>query len=360
VSISLVNVSHDSLEKFIAEGFIRLGLSPEDSSILSDALIFAELRFHPAHGQGVRKLRIFQKRIRDKLVDPFARWEVLKESPSLALIDAHNGIGIVAAQRAMKMAIAKAKECGIGQVVVRNSTHYGSSAIHACQAEKEGCIGIAYTNAGPEMAPWGAREEAVGTNPWGIAAPTNLGFPAVLDIALTRACKGMMQWRAHGDQKMPLDWALTPEGEITDDPNAAMEGALLGIGEYKGYGLAFMTDVLTGVIAGGGFGLAPYSDPKHQDVSHSLTAIDIEWFMPLDVFRERMGTFAAMVKTRKKRPGFSDILLPGEQEARRVERKLRNGVPLVLEVLEDLLVLRKELEIETDIEILGPYQESYV
>jgi LDH2 family malate/lactate/ureidoglycolate dehydrogenase len=283
---------------------------------------------------------------------------VVKESPALALMDAHNGIGTVAAARAMRLAVAKAKVCGIGQVVVRNSTHYGSSAVHACAAEEAGCIGIAFTNAGPEMAPWGAREGATGTNPWGIAAPTGLGFPAVLDIALTTAGKGMMQWQARQGQKMPRDWALTPEGLETDDPNAAMAGALLGIGQYKGYGLAFMTDVLTGVIGGGGFGLTPYADPVKLDVSHTLTAIDIEWFMPLAEFRARMDAFAHMTKSRALRPGFSEILIPGEQEARRVARKSAHGVPLEDGVLEDLRAFGRENGIAATIEVLGPYTEA--
>ncbi|MBP2549767.1 LDH2 family malate/lactate/ureidoglycolate dehydrogenase [Neorhizobium galegae] len=355
--ISMTSVDRQSLSGFMTEGFEVLGLSAEDARIFADALIFSELRFHPGHGQGVRRLRRYQERISQKLVDPRALFEVVKESPALALVDAHNGIGTVAAARAMKLAIEKSKTCGIGQVIVRNSTHYGSSAVHACQAEEAGCIGIAYTNAGPEMAPWGAREGAVGTNPWGIAAPTGLGFPVVMDFALTTAGKGMMLWRSREGRKMPLDWALTPDGEVTDDPDAAMKGALLAIGEYKGYGLAFMTDVLTGVIGGGGFGLTPYADPARLDVSHALTAIDIEWFMPLDTFRARMDEFAGMVKSRKTRPGFSEILLPGEQEARRVARKSADGVPLDDEVLADLLALGRELGVSSRIDVIGPYHE---
>lgn len=352
----MTRVTRDSLRELVREGFVALGLSGEDAATFADALIFSELRFHPGHGQGVRRLRAYQARIGQGLVDPAAPWEVVKESPALALVDAHNGIGTVAASKAMALAIEKAKVCGIGQVVVRNSTHYGSSAVHACKAEAAGCIGIAFTNAGPEMAPWGGREGAVGTNPWGIAAPTGLGFPAVLDIALTTAGKGMMQWHAREGKPMPRDWALTPEGEETDDPNAAMAGALLGIGSYKGYGLAFMTDVLTGVIGGGGFGLEPYSDPKRLDVSHTLTAIDIEWFMPLNEFRARMDRFAEMVKSRQRRPGIEEILIPGEQEARRVARKLEAGVPLDDAVLADLQALRSELGVAAELEILGPWE----
>jgi LDH2 family malate/lactate/ureidoglycolate dehydrogenase len=208
------------------------------------------------------------------------------------------------------------------------------------------------------MAPWGGREGATGTNPWGIAAPTGLGFHAVLDIALTTAGKGMMQWHAREGRPMPRDWALTPDGEETDDPNAAMAGALLGIGQYKGYGLAFMTDVLTGVIGGGGFGLVPYADPAKLDVSHTLTALDVEWFMGLDRFKARMDEFAAMMKSRALRPGFSEILIPGEQEARRVARKSAHGVPLEDGVLADLRALKVELGVAEDIAVVGPYTDS--
>lgn len=355
--IAMTSVTRESLAAFMEEGFRALGLPADDAAIFAEALIFSELRFHPGHGQGVRRLRRYQERIRAGLVNVVTRMEVVKESPALALVDAHNGIGTVAAARAMQMAIAKAKVCGIGQVIVRNSTHYGSSAVHACAAEAAGCIGIAYTNAGPEMAPWGGREGAVGTNPWGIAAPTGLGFPVVMDIALTTAGKGMMQWHAREETPMPRDWALTPEGMETDDPNAAMAGALLGIGQYKGYGLAFMTDVLTGVLGGGGFGLKPYSDQARLDVSHSLTAIDIAWFMPLAEFRARMDEFAAMVKSRQLRPGFSEILLPGEQEARRVARKSAHGVPLDDAVLDDLRALGAELGLKAEIAVVGPYTD---
>ena len=186
--------------------------------------MFSELRFHPGHGQGVKRLRRYQERIRRSRSIPARPWKIVKESPALALVDAHNGIGTVAAARAMTLAIEKAKVCGIGQVVVRNSTHYGSSAVHACQAADAGCIGISFTNAGPEMAPWGGREGRDGHEPLGHRRADGPRLPAVLDIALTTAGKGMMQWHAREGRPMPLDWALTPDGHETDDPNAAMAG----------------------------------------------------------------------------------------------------------------------------------------
>ncbi len=356
--IPMTAVTRESLEAFVFDLLRAMGLPDEEAQIFGDALVFSELRFHPGHGQGVKKLRRYGSRFAEGLVDPAAPWEIVKESPALALVDAHNGIGTVAATRAMRLAIEKAKVCGIGQVVVRDSTHFGSSAVHACLGPEAGCIGIALTNAGPEMAPWGGREGVVGTNPWGIAVPTGLGFPAVLDIALTTAGKGMMTWHAKEGRAIPLDWALTPEGEETDDPNAAMAGALLGIGQYKGYGLAFMTDVLTGVLGGGGYGLKPYADQARWDVSHTLIAIDVEWFMPLDDFRRRMDDFARMCKSSALRPGFTEILIPGEQEARRVARKSEAGVPLENIVLDDLLALGAELGVGREIEVVGPWEDA--
>lgn len=356
--IPMTTVTPDSLEAFVIDLLTAMGLPTEEAEIFGGALIFSELRFHPGHGQGVKKLRRYRDRFAAGGIQPGAPWEVVKESPALALVDAHNGIGTVAATRAMRLAIEKSKVCGIGQVVVRNSTHFGSSAVHACLGPESGCVGIAMTNAGPEMAPWGGREGVVGTNPWGIAAPTGLGFPAVLDIALTTAGKGMMKWHAAEGRPMPTDWALTPEGEETDDPEAAMAGALLGIGRYKGYGLAFMTDVLTGVIGGGGYGLTPYADPQKWDVSHTLIALDIEWFMPLGEFTRRMDDFAEMVKSRALRPGFTEILIPGEQEARRVARKLAVGIPLEPEVIDDLQELANELGVSTEIVVTGSWDDS--
>ncbi|MEM9248090.1 MAG: Ldh family oxidoreductase [Pseudomonadota bacterium] len=354
----MTRVDVAQLRAFVAEAFEALGLNAEDAAIFAGALIFSELRFHPGQGQGVARLRRYEARIRKGEVNLRADWRIVKEGPALALVDADNGIGTVAAAKAMDLAISKAKAGGIGTVIVRGSTHYGSSAVHACRALDHGCIGIATTNAGPEMAPWGGREAVTGTNPWSIAVPTDSGFPSVLDIALTTAGKGMMNWLIREGQKMPRDWALTPEGEETDDPSAALKGALLGIGGHKGYGLAFMTEALTGVLSGGGFGLTPYADPKRQDVSHFLTAIDIGWFMDPAEYAARMGRFAQMAKSRALRPGFDEILIPGEQEARRIARKTTEGVPLADDVFADLQALGRELALKAELVPLGAHDGS--
>ncbi|MFC6646468.1 Ldh family oxidoreductase [Granulicella cerasi] len=344
--VPMVKVDLEDMRSFAREALLAMGCNAEEAAATSEALIYSELRFHPGQGQGVRRLVNYRKRVAEGFISIGAQFEVLKESPALALVDAHNGMGSLVGQRAMRLAIAKAKVCGIGVVVVRGGTHYGSSAVHAAEAEREGCVGVAFTNAGPEMAAWGGATPVVGTNPWAIAAPGGDGFPVVLDIALTTAGKGMMRWHEREGKPMPIDWALTPEGEETTDPTAAMAGALLGIGQYKGYGLSLMTDVMTGVLSGGGFGIEPYSNPARTDVSHTFIAFDIAWFMPVDEFRARMKRFGEMIRASRLRPGFSEVLLPGEQEHRRETQKRAAGVPLADHVFAELQALAAELGIK--------------
>jgi LDH2 family malate/lactate/ureidoglycolate dehydrogenase len=346
MGITLVRVPVDALEDFTYRAFIAMGLSDEEARLCTNGLMHSELRCHPGQGQGVSRLVGYRQRIQNGAYNVGALFDIIKESPALALVDAHNGLGSVVSQKAMKLAVDKAKVCGVGTVVVTNSTHFGSSAVHARVAVEYDCIGIAMTNAGPEMAPWGAASGVVGTNPWGIAAPTGGPFPVSLDIALTTAGKGMMRWHEREGKKMPLDWALTPDGEETDDPTAAMAGALLGIGQYKGYGLAMLTDVLTGVISGGGYGLMPYSNPQKLDVSHTFIAFDIAWFMPVDEFKRRMDDFIMQCKSAKKRPGVAEIMVPGEVEYRREQAFRRDGARLDAVVFDRLHELADELGIE--------------
>ena len=323
-------------------------LTAEDADIIADALVTSELRNLQGQGQGVRRVRAYVDRVRQRQVDPAAPFDIVKESPALALVDAHNGPGTVMAVKAMRLAIAKAKVCGVGMVLVRHSTHFGSASYSASQALAAGCIGVSMTNAGPEMAPWGGIDGVVGTNPWAVAVPSGDGhgaMPIILDMALTTAGKGMMRWLMRDGKKMPTNWAITADGHTTDDPAAAMDGTLLPMGEYKGYGLSLITDVLTGVLGGGGYGTIPYRDPARQEVAHQFIAYDIDWFMERQEFYANLHDFMRMVKASRPRPGVKEILLPGELEWRRQQEKLRTGVPLDPEVYDDLQRLAGEVSV---------------
>lgn len=330
-AIPLKVVPVDQLRAVTEQILRQTTLQPGDADIIADALITSELRNLQGQGQGVRRVKAYVDRLAQGQLDPNAPFEIVKESPALALVDAHNAPGTVVAVKAMRLAVEKAKVCGIGTVLVRHSTHFGSASYSASQALAQGCIGVSMTNAGPEMAPWGGIDAVVGTNPWAMAVPTGDGpdaMPIILDMALTMAGKGMMGWLLRDGRKMPTSWAITKDGHFTDDPGAAMDGTLLPMGEYKGYGLSLITDVLTGVLGGGAFGTLPYSNPARQDVAHQFIAYDIDWFLPRTDFYTRLHEFVQMVKSSRTRPDVAEILLPGELEWRRMREKMKQGIPL--------------------------------
>ena len=297
----------------------------------------------------MRRIVAYRERANAGELDPNAPFELVKESPALALVDAHNGPGTVMAVKAMRLAVEKAKTSGIGVVFVRHSTHFGSASYSASQALAHGCIGVSMTNAGPEMAPWGGIDAVIGTNPWAAAVPTGDGpddMPIIMDMALTMAGKGMMRWLQRDGRKMPTTWAITKDGHFTDDPAAAMDGTLLPIGEYKGAALSLITDVLTGVLTGSAFGSALYQDPAKQDVGHQFIAYDIDWFMARADFYGNLSEFIKMVKSSRTRPDVDEILLPGELEWRRMQEKRKRGIPVDPEIYEELRQLAAADQIE--------------
>jgi LDH2 family malate/lactate/ureidoglycolate dehydrogenase len=341
--IETVRVAPEDLRRQAQAILIAYGATPEEAAIQADARLQGELRGHPGQGQGMRGLTRYCEMLQNGGIVPGARFEIVSNTPALALVDGHKGFGQVIAVRAMDLAIAKARDVGVGLVGVRHSNHLGITAYHAMRAAAQRMIGLCLTNAGPEMAPWGGITPTIGTNPWGIAAPTNLGFPLVLDMALSTSGKGMVRWYQREGKKVPTDWAFDVDGYVTDDPERALQGALVPIGAFKGTGLSIMTDVLCGVLTGAAFGLTSYRDPTNHDVGHMLIAIAIERILPYDDYLDRIGRFCAELKAAALAPGFDEILLPGELEHRRASERLTHGIDLdreTVDILHDLATRR--------------------
>ena len=207
----------------------------------------------------------------------------VRGSGPMRLLDAGRAHGGVAATRAMGVALELSETYGIGAVGVRNSTHLGAAGYFAELATEQGCIGVVFTNAGPEIAPWGATEAVVGTNPWAVAVPTRQGWPVVLDMANSTSGKGMVRWNQLTGDAIPDDWALTTDGQRTTDPVAALAGTLFPLGGPKGYAMAVIVDLLTGALTGSAIGKDCF-DEEHQDVGHLVLALRIEAFRPLAEF----------------------------------------------------------------------------
>ncbi len=320
-----------------------LGATEEEARINADGVITASLWWHPGQGQGLEKLFRYARRMRNGGIRPNAEMSWVRESAATALLDAGKGLGYVAARRAMDRAIEIARQSGIAMVAVRHSNHFGIAGYHAKRAADAGLIGIAMTNAGAEMAPWGATRPVLGTNPWGIAVPRGGRDPIVLDMALTQSGKGMMRWLERAGLAMPDHWALTPDGARTTDPTAAMDGPMLPIGDYKGYGLSLVTDILTGVLTGSLFGRQVFQDDLDYDVAHTMIAIDTDAFMPKPQFDERLEALVAEVLAAPPIDPDRPVQLPGAAEQRRARERSRRGIPVDRKTVAGLRELAAEL-----------------
>ena len=352
-ALDTVRVSQASGRAFLETFFAGLGANEEESQINADGILTAALWWHPGQGQGFEKLPRFARRFRNGGLVGDAPMTWVADRTSTALLDAGNGLGYVAGHRAMSRAIEKARTTGIAMVAVQHSNHFGTSGYHAKHAADEGLIGIAMTNAGAEMAPWGATQPVLGTNPWGMAVPRRDHFPIVLDMALTQSGKGMMRWLAREGLPMPDNWALTPDGERTTDPGAADEGPLLPVGDYKGYGLSLITDVLTGVLTGSMFGTDVFQDDQNFDVAHTMIAIDIEAFMDRKTFDLRLERLIEQVMSADPIDAEHPIQLPGQSEQRRAAERMSDGIPLHRDLFESIRALASENDIPFLLETIG-------
>jgi LDH2 family malate/lactate/ureidoglycolate dehydrogenase len=344
-TLDTVRITEASGRAFLEAFFTGLGANDEEARINADGILTAALWWHPGQGQGFEKLPRFSRRARLGGWVGDAPMDWISERRSTALLDAANGLGYVAGHRAMSRAVDMARDSGIAMVAVAHSNHFGTSGYHAKYAADEGLIGIAMTNAGAEMAPWGGITPVLGTNPWGLAVPRAGHDPLVLDMALTQSGKGMMRWFAQEGLPMPEDWALTPDGARTTDPKAADLGPLLPIGAYKGYGLSLFTDILTGVLTGSLFGQDVFQDETNFDVAHTMIAIDIEAFMPMKTFQSRLALLIEQVLASPPIDDDRPIQLPGEAEQERARTRRTQGVPLHRDLFETLRSLATDHDI---------------
>jgi LDH2 family malate/lactate/ureidoglycolate dehydrogenase len=339
-------VSHytrEALARFANDFLLALGATSAEAIVVADGLVTAASRWHPGKGQGLEKLLLLKEQCENGGVRPNAPFEVLRESPATALIDANRGFGYANAARAMNLAVEKARAGGVGSVMVRHSNHFGQAGYHAEIATKSGMIGIAMTNAAPELAPWGGRSPVLGTNPWGLGVPRLEAFPIISDMALSESGQGMVIWAAREGLEIPSNWVLTRDGRRSNDPNDFVDdktkefsGTQLPIGGFKGYGLSLFTDIVAGVLSGSFFGVDVFADPANHDIGHFMLAIDPEFFMSRDEFSERVELLCSWVKGADRIDGDSEILLPGEREFRNEDRCLESGIPVDRNAIEKL------------------------
>ena len=334
------------LRDFGVRAIAAVGAGEDEAAILADCLIDAQLRTAPLQNQGVVRFAIYARRVREGGITPRAAFRMLRDRPAAALVDGGNGFGQVVAYRAMSLAMEKARACGIGAVAARNSNHFGTASYFALMAARAGLVGLAFTNASPEMPAWGASVPLVGTNPWSIAVPGPEDRPVVLDISNAASGKRLIREYAAAGRPIPAGWAMDRDGRPVTDARAAVDALLAPIGGYKGYGIAVMVDLLTGGLAGGRAGSAvgsPYDFRRAQGVSHLLAVIDPEAFAGSETLRAGVDAVSREVHGAPRQPGVDAVRLPGDPEWERRDAALARGAELLDATVERLRALGDEV-----------------
>ena len=336
--------------------FEKEGFSSEDARAIADVLMQADLFGIESHG--AQRLMYYHRNIRSGSVNVSAKPEVLRETPVSALIDGHFGMGALVAQFAMRMAIEKAKQSGVGMAVVRNSSHYGIAGYYTLMAEREGLAAFSMTNTGPIMVPTFGREMMLGTNPMAFCMPAD-PVPFWFDASTTVVTLGKVEVCQKRGRPMPQGWTIGPDGAPCTDASrmnasilAGERGGILPLGGegethggHKGYGLGIMVEALTGVLAQGM--TSPQMCGAHGDhTCHFLLAFDPAKFGdPADI-RARMSAYLAALRASEKMPGCARIYTPGEKAFEAMARRLREGVPVEENTLAEVRQIAGELGVE--------------
>ena len=353
-------VDFDTMESFMKDVFVGVGVPEEDAKVCAEVLITSDKRGIDSHGVG-RLKPIYYDRIKDGIQDPITNIEIVKEGPTTAVVDGHNGMGHVIGKKSMQMAIDKAKKYGMGMVAVRNSTHYGIAGYYALMAAGQGCIGITGTNARPSIAPTFGVENMLGTNPLTFGMPTDEDFPFVLDAATSISQRGKIEVYAREGKQIPKGWVIDENGNARCDTEQVLKdlvkgtaalAPLGGIGEetagYKGYGYATVVEILSAALQGGNFlkGLLGFEENGKKvpyRLGHFFIAIDVSAFTELDKFKKTTGDILRELRASKKAPGEDRIYTAGEKEHIAWLYRKDKGVPINEALQRDILTLKKEL-----------------
>jgi len=330
------------VHKIIQKIFNSRGLSKKHSLICANALINAELVGAPSHG--LSRLKMYCDRIKKKVINPKPKIKIKKISQSISHVDANNSIGFVAADIAVKTAINNAKKTGIGLVAVKNSGHYGLSGYYAEQAVKKNLMVMVFTNAPPAVAPHGALKSLFGTNPICFGTPTGSKIPFILDTSISMINRGKIRVAARDGKKIPEGVALDKFGKPTTDPKKALEGVQLPIAGFRGSGLAWMVDILSGVLTGGnhaGRVKDPFTDfSGPQNIGHLFFVLKPNLFVG-NAFNKRIKDNIKTIKKLPKIKGIKEILYPGQNKYNRYRDNLKKEIKITKNVLEDLNSLIK-------------------
>ena len=351
------------MASFMVEAFKGYGVPEADARICTDVLLESDRRGIESHGCN-RFKPIYIDRIKKGTLLPKTELEVVKETPTTVVMDAHDGMGMVASHHMMEKLIYKAKTYGMAGGAIRNSTHYGIAGYWTSMASNEGLVGITGTNARPSIAPTFGVENMLGTNPLTFSLPTDEEFPFCLDCATSIVQRGRIEYYAREGKETPAGTVVSDQGTaLTDsaeilkrlvDGTAALT-PLGGIGEelagYKGYGYATVVEILSAALSGGQFmkalsGVDENGKPSMYHLGHFFFVVDPEAFMGRAEFEKIAGEICRTLRASKKAPGQDRIYTAGEKEYEVWQFRKDKGVPVGEGVQKDLIAIRDELGLD--------------
>jgi len=342
----MVRFPEERLRRLGAAMFEAAGVSADEAKIVTDILVSTSL--HGVDSHGVRAIPRYIDRIKEGKLAPGAPIEILVDTPTTAMWDAGPGFGFVAGKKAMEAAVEKARRYKMGSVGIKGTGHIGALYWYSMLAAGNDMIGITLCRGGGHgAAPYGGVEGRLGINPLSVAIPAGEAKPIVLDMATTGVALGHLQVMDLRGKEAPEGWLIRPDGTWSTDPLAFQkrEAAPVCFGhpysEYKGYGLSVVVEALAGAIGSG-------CSLQETGFGHLFTAIDPTGYCPLEEFKARVDSMVRDIKSSAKRPGFEEILLPGEPEWIEEERRREEGVFVDEPWWEDIVKTAKELGVDVD------------
>lgn len=343
---STVRIADDDLRRFVGDVLRACSVADDYAERIAEGLVRADLRGVSSHG--VARLEVYTKKFAAGGFNPDPEIVTTRLGDAAAVVDADDGPGQVAALAAMDTAIELATNAGVGMVAVTDSNHFGTAAGYTEYAAESDCIGLAMTNVGPDVIPFGGASPFLGTNPISFSVPTDREFPITLDMATSVVAMGKIQEVARReDTDIPSDWAVDAAGEPTTDPHEAV--AVRPLGGPKGYGLAIMVDVFCGILSGAG--PSPSVGPLYDEfdepmgLGHFVGAIDVETFRDVDEFERDVGEYIDQLKAVETRDGVDEVMLPGEMEAKKLREQRERGVELRSGTVESLRSLAETYDV---------------
>ena len=356
-------VSWDLIGSFMVDVFKAYGVPEEDAKICADVLMESDRRGIESHGCN-RFKPIYLDRIDKGTLLPVTDIEVLKETPTTLVLDAHDGMGMVASHFMMTKLIEKAKQFGMAGGAIRNSTHYGIAGYWTNMAAKEGMVGITGTNARPSIAPTFGVENMMGTNPLTISLPTDEEFPFCIDCATSIVQRGKIEYYARSGKDTPAGMVVAHDGSTLTDSNEILKmlvdgtAALAPLGGgpgdemcgYKGYGYAAAVEILSAALAGGQFmkaltGVSEDGKPQMYHLGHFFFVVDPDAFMGQETFKKTAGDICRALRASEKAPGYDRIYTAGEKEYLAWLDRKDKGVPVGEAVQKELIELRDKLNL---------------